>query len=161
MVQVFYFYLRADWYQYRVSHFTDGKTEYSEVVAFRAGTSASDSIQRMVSHSSNRHHLPVSRHTCPVHLWFLVTPEGELRAKELTTCLPFNQYNVASVSFTLNFCSFCLFFLEPLAVFFQPVSSCSFLAISLAPGDFVHSFVIPGAGAIQQNYGSDQCWAPW
>ena len=46
MVQVFSFYLGADWYQYRVSHFTDGKTEYSEVVAFRAGKSASDSLQR-------------------------------------------------------------------------------------------------------------------
>ena len=54
MVQVFSFYLGADWYQYRVSHFTDGKTEYSEVVAFRAGKSASDSLQRIGSLGRSR-----------------------------------------------------------------------------------------------------------
>ena len=98
-------------------------------------------------------HTPPTGITCrsadtlaPVHLWFLVTPEGKLRAKELTACLPFNRQDFPSVSLTLNFYSFCLFSLEPLAVFFQPVSSCSFLAISLAPGDFVYSFCYPWPG---------------
>lgn len=113
-----------------------------------------------MSHSSDRHRCQSADTLAPVHLWFLVTPEGKLRAKELTACLPSISNDFPSVSLTLHFYSFCLFSLEPLAVFFQPVSSCSFLAISLTPGDFVHSFVIPGLGAIQQIYGSDQCWLP-
>ena len=118
MVQVFYFYLRADWYQYRVSHFTDGKTEYSEVVAFRAGKSASDSIQRMVSHSSDRHHLPSadthlpSPPLIPRHSWRWAQSQGADHLpsfQSVQPCKCFLQFKFLLFLFVLLWAIGCIF----------------------------------------------------
>lgn len=75
---------------------------------------------------------------------------------------PLAFFPPARLSKRLTF-NFCIFICSPWShwlCFFQPISSCSFLAIFLASVDFAHSFVIPGTSDIEQSYGSNQRWTP-
>lgn len=115
------------------------RLEYSEVVAFELAN-LPVTASRELCHTpptgiavGQQTHLPLSTSDS------LSLLKVSLGAKELTACLPSISTTFQVFPSLLHFYSFCLFSLEPLAVFFQPVSSCSFLAISLTPGDFVHS----------------------
>lgn len=115
----------------------------------------------MVPLFSARHGLPISSSLALVCLRFPVAPQGSAASSEpmrgllvlqparLSKCLP-----------RFQFLYFHLSSLEPLAVFFQPISPCPFLAVSPASVDCAYSFVIPGTGDTEQSCVSNQCWAP-